>query len=46
MPEPDLMHNSETGECVQRINGLRIGDWLRKNAAREFGTSVARRWFV
>ena len=25
---------------------LNLGDWLRKHAAREFGTSVARRWFA
>lgn len=25
---------------------LNRGDWLRKHAVREFGTSVARRWFA
>ena len=46
MPEGDLVHNSETGETFKRYQGLRAGDWLRKNAAREFGTNVARRWFA
>jgi len=46
MPKPVNMHNSETGECVQRIDGLRIGDYLRKAASRELGTSIARRWFA
>lgn len=23
-----------------------VGPWIRKNAAREFGTSIARRWFA
>ena len=46
MPEGVLVHNSETGETFKRYQGLRAGDWLRKNAAREFGTSIARRWFV
>ncbi len=46
MPKPVHMHNSETGECVQRIDGLRIGDYLRRQAARELGTSIARRWFA
>ena len=46
MPEGQLVHNSETGETIKRYQGLRAGDWLRKNAAREFGTSIARRWFA
>ena len=46
MPKPVHMHNSETGEDVQRIAGLRIGDYLRKTARRELGTSIARRWFA
>lgn len=45
-PKPVRMHNSETGECVQRIDGLRIGDYLRRQASRELGTSIARRWFA
>ena len=46
MPKPVHMHNSETGEDVQRIDGLRIGDYIRKTARRELGTSIARRWFA
>ena len=46
MPEGRLVHNSETGETFKRYQGQRAGDWLRKNAAREFGTGVARRWFA
>ena len=46
LPKPVHMHNSETGECVQRIDGLRIGDYLRRQAGRELGTSIARRWFA
>lgn len=45
-PKPVHMHNSETGEDVQRIDGLRIGDYIRKTARRELGTSIARRWFA
>ena len=45
MPEPVRMHNSETGENVDRYNGLRAGDWLRQNFRREFGRSIANRWF-
>lgn len=46
MPEGHLVHNSETGETLHRYQGLRAGDWLRKNAACEFGHSIARRWFA
>ncbi len=46
MPEGVIVHNSETGETFKRYQGLRAGDWLRKNAVREFGTSIARRWFA
>ena len=46
IPKPVHMHNSETGEDVQRIDGLRIGDYIRKTARRELGTSIARRWFA
>ena len=46
MPKPVHMHNSETGEDVQRIDGLRIGDYLRKTATLELGASIARRWFA
>lgn len=45
MPVPVLMHNSETGETVGRYGGLRAGDWLLRNAAREFGRGIARTWF-
>ena len=46
MPEGQLVHNSETGETFKRYQGQRAGDWLRKQASRELGTSIARRWFA
>jgi hypothetical protein len=46
MPKPVTMHNSETGEDVHRIDGLRIGDYLRRQAFRELGASISRRWFT
>ena len=46
MPEGQLVHNSETGETFERYQGQRAGDWLRKQASREFGTSIAQRWFA
>lgn len=45
MPEPTLHHNSETGETVQRYNGLRAGDYLRAGFKREYGRGLASRWF-
>lgn len=51
MPQPDRkpeacpcsrdhsLHHHET------YNGLRAGDWLRRFFRREFGVSIARRWF-
>lgn len=46
MPEGQLVHNSETGETFHRYQGLRAGDYLRKQASLELGTSIARRWFA
>ena len=46
MPEPVLVHNSETGETFERYQGLRAGDWLRMHARHMFGRSIARRWFA
>ena len=46
MPEGQLVHNSETGETFKRYQGQRAVDWLRKQASREFGTSIAQRWFA
>ena len=46
MPKGELRHNSETGETFERYDGLRAGDYLRRQAARELGTSIARRWFA
>lgn len=46
MPKGQLVHNSETGETFERYEGLRAGDYLRRQAARELGTSIARRWFA
>ena len=46
MPKGELRHNSETGETFERYDGLRAGDYLRRQASRELGTSIARRWFA
>ena len=45
MPKGQLVHNSETGDTFERYEGLRAGDWIRRQASREFGTSIARRCF-
>jgi hypothetical protein len=45
MPEPELMHNSETGETLHRYKGKRAGDWLRDHFRKEFGRGIASRWF-
>ena len=45
MPAPVHMHNSETGEDVTRYQDLRAGDWLRRYFHKEFGRSIASRYF-
>lgn len=45
MPKGVLHHNSETGETLNRYNGLRAGDWLRKHFRHEFGARIGRTWF-
>ena len=45
MPKPVLMHNSETGETVERYDDLRAGDWLRRYFRRQYGRSIGNRWF-
>ena len=45
MPAPTMHHNSETGETVERHNGMRAGDYLRASFLREYGKSIARRFF-
>ena len=45
MPKGQLVHNSENGDTFERYEGLRAGDWIRRQASRELGTSIARRWF-
>ena len=45
MPEGELMHNSETGETLRRIRGMRPGDYLRQTARKELGRSIAQAWF-
>lgn len=45
MPKGQLVHNSETGETFERYNGLRAGDWLRQSFSREYGRTIANRWF-
>lgn len=46
MPKGVLHHNSETGETLERHEGLRAGDWLRRNARRELGRGLAHAWFA
>ena len=45
MPPGTLHHNSETGETLERYDGLRAGDWLRRKFRAEFGSALQRRWF-
>ena len=45
MPKGTLHHNSETGETLERYNGLRAGDWLRRAFRREFGRTMQERYF-
>lgn len=45
MPQPVMMHNTETGEVVDRYDGLRAGDWLRRYFRRQYGRGIANRWF-
>ena len=45
MPEPELMHTSETGEVINRYRGMRAADFLRHTARLEFGRGIASRWF-
>jgi hypothetical protein len=45
MPEPVLMHNSETGETLERYQDMRAGDWLRAKFRKEYGRAIASRWF-
>jgi len=45
MPTPETMHNSETGETVERYKGKRAGDYLRDTMRQQFGRRLARRYF-
>lgn len=45
MPKGELMHNSETGETLERYQGKRAGDWLRDYFRKEFGRTIAQKWF-
>lgn len=45
MPPGTLHHNSETGETLQRYDGMRAGDYLRRKFRAEFGSALQRRWF-
>lgn len=49
MPQGRLVHNSENGDTFERypLNGkeLRAGDWLRQSFRREYGRTIAGRWF-
>lgn len=38
-------HNQETGEITERFEGLRAGDWIRRQARIDLGPRLARRWF-
>lgn len=44
MPKGVLVHNSETGETVERYEGLRAGEWLRRYFRKEFGRTIQARW--
>ena len=45
MPEPVLMHNSETGETLKRYQDMRAGDWLRAKFRKEYGRGIQQTWF-
>lgn len=45
MPKGELRHNSETGETLRRYDDMRAGDWLRAQARKELGRTIAQRWF-
>ena len=45
MPAPELMHNSETGETLERYKGMRAGDYIRAQFRKEYGRGIASRWF-
>ncbi len=45
MPKGELVHNSETGDTFERYNGMRAGDYIRSTFKREFGRTIANRWF-
>lgn len=36
----------DAGPIDKFSNLQNVGPWIRKNAVREFGTSIARRWFA
>lgn len=38
-------HNQETGEITERYDGLRAGEWIRRQARLDLGPRLARRWF-
>lgn len=38
-------HNTENGELTKRFEGLRAGEWIRRQARRELGATLAKRWF-
>lgn len=38
-------HNQETGEITERFEGLRAGEWIRRQARIDLGPRLARRWF-
>ena len=42
---PELMHNSETGETLERYKGMRAGDYIRAQFRKEYGRGIASRWF-
>jgi len=38
-------HNQESREITERYEGLRAGDWIRRQARIDLGPRLARRWF-
>lgn len=47
LPKHKLTHtyNQQTGEIAERVDGLRAGDWVRRQAGIDLGPRLAGRWF-
>ena len=40
-----VLWDRKRADMHDSINGLSLGDWLRRSFRREFGRSIAQRWF-